>query len=79
MYTEERCLNNDENGILQHHKALGQVWIEMARDLADSLILPFNVSDYANVLQDMGDTLLLQFGKLMDDNDIKTGTPEYEH
>uniref|UniRef100_A0A914XCD2 Uncharacterized protein n=1 Tax=Plectus sambesii TaxID=2011161 RepID=A0A914XCD2_9BILA len=31
-------------------KALGSVWIEMARDLADSVVIPFNVQDYATFL-----------------------------
>lgn len=56
-----------------YHKAVGQVWLEMARNLADSLILPFNVTDFSNTLRDLAESLLSRFGKLMDDNGIKTG------
>lgn len=30
--------------------AMSQLWTEIARDLSDSLIIPFNVNDYATVL-----------------------------
>ncbi|XP_062588973.1 N-acetylated-alpha-linked acidic dipeptidase 2-like [Saccostrea cucullata] len=36
----------------QFHKAVGQVWAEFARNLADSLIIPFDVRDYARTLND---------------------------
>ena len=55
------------------HKAMGQVWAEMARHLSDSLILPFNVSDYAFVMDNMAKTLLKDFGSLMDSKGIETG------
>lgn len=45
----------------------------MARDLADSLILPFNVTDYSDALSDLSDTLLEQFETLMKDNGVNTG------
>ncbi|XP_060559269.1 N-acetylated-alpha-linked acidic dipeptidase 2-like [Ruditapes philippinarum] len=56
----------------KHHKALGQIWVEMARDLADSLILPFNVSDYSDALRDLSDNLLDHFGPLMTENNVNT-------
>nr|XP_022328754.1 N-acetylated-alpha-linked acidic dipeptidase 2-like [Crassostrea virginica] len=37
----------------QFHKAMGQIWGELARNLADSLIIPFDVRDYARILQDL--------------------------
>ena len=52
---------------------MGQVWAEMARHLSDSLILPFNVSDYAFVMDNMAKTLLKDFGSLMDSKGIETG------
>uniref|UniRef100_A0A914V839 Uncharacterized protein n=1 Tax=Plectus sambesii TaxID=2011161 RepID=A0A914V839_9BILA len=42
-----------ENIIDRGYKALtamSQLWTEVARDLADSLVIPFNVNDYATVL-----------------------------
>jgi hypothetical protein len=44
----------------------------MARDLADSLILPFNVSDYSDALRDLSDNLLDHFGPLMTENNVNT-------
>lgn len=35
----------------QTHKAMGQIWGELARNLADSLIIPFDVRDYSRVLE----------------------------
>ncbi|KAH7727902.1 N-acetylated-alpha-linked acidic dipeptidase 2 [Aphelenchoides avenae] len=32
--------------------AVGQLWLELARNLAESLIIPFNVEDYASQLED---------------------------
>ena len=32
---------------LQYHQAVARVGVEVVRSLADSLIIPFNVSDYA--------------------------------
>lgn len=60
--------------VFQYHTAVGQVWMEMTRQLADSLILPLNVSDLADVVTDLSNTLLDDFGELMDDNNVKTGT-----
>ena len=59
--------------MFQCHKAIGQVWAEMARNLADSTILPFNISDYATVMKTMVSSLMKGFGTLMRNNGIKTG------
>lgn len=32
--------------------AVGKIWLEMARDLADSLVLPFNLTDSAIFLEE---------------------------
>ena len=53
--------------------ATGQVWAEMARNLADSLIIPFNVSDYAVTMETMKTTLFTDFGQLMQQHGIDTG------
>lgn len=55
----------------KYHTAMGKIWSEVTRDLADSLLLPFNVSDYAAVLQDLGDTFISRFGKQMNDHGLK--------
>ena len=47
----------------------------MARNLADSLIIPFNVSDYTVTLNQMKTTLFKDFGTLMQQNKINTGKP----
>ena len=41
------------SALFQFHKAMGQIWGELARNLADSLIIPFDVRDYARILQDL--------------------------
>lgn len=45
----------------------------MARNLADSLIIPFQVEDYAKTLKDGVDTLENEFGLLMKKNGIELG------
>ena len=52
---------------------MGQVWAEMARHISDTLILPFNVSDYAFVMDNMVKTLLKDFGSQMENKGIDTG------
>ena len=52
---------------------MGQVWAEMARHISDSLIIPFNVSDYSVIMDSMAKTLLKTSGKLLKDNGIETG------
>lgn len=46
--------------------------MEVARDLSDSLILPFNVTDYSTVLKDLADSLILEFGQQLNDNGVDT-------
>lgn len=36
---------------------MGQLWGELARNLADSLIIPFDVRDYSRVLQGLVEQL----------------------
>lgn len=55
-----------------YHKAIGQIWAEMGRDLADSLILPFNVSDYSGVIKSIGKTFMQSFKQQMENNSIDT-------
>lgn len=45
----------------------------MARNLADSLIIPFQVEDYAKTLKDGVDNLENEFGLLMKKNGIELG------
>ncbi|WAR19930.1 NALD2-like protein [Mya arenaria] len=54
----------------KYHTAVGQVWIEMARQLSDEVILPFNVTDLTNVIEDQTDSLLDRFGQLLSDNQV---------
>lgn len=44
--------------------AMGQFWIELVRELADSLILPFDVSDYGVMLSEFVRRLDLQLRHL---------------
>ncbi|XP_060067563.1 putative N-acetylated-alpha-linked acidic dipeptidase [Ylistrum balloti] len=55
----------------KHHKALGQVVSEVCRNLADSLIIPFDVNDFADQLENMVSSLDNEYGKLLRDNGVR--------
>ncbi|KAK3092472.1 hypothetical protein FSP39_003224 [Pinctada imbricata] len=55
------------------HTAVGQTWAEIARNLADSLIIPFNVMDYAIALESLVDQLFADYGPKMESNGIRFG------
>ena len=63
--------------ITQYHKAIGQIWTEMARDLADSLIIPFNISDYSSTITSIGKTFMDSFREIMNNRGIDTGKQVY--
>lgn len=46
----------------QYHRSVGQVAAEVVRSLADSLIIPFNISDYAWGLEMNRQTLDTEVG-----------------
>ncbi|XP_064600785.1 uncharacterized protein LOC135466961 [Liolophura sinensis] len=48
-----------------YHTAVAKFWAEIARNLAESLILPFNVSDYGVALGNFRTTLYKDYGSLM--------------
>ena len=50
--------------------AMGQFWGETVRDLADSLILPLNMSTYASLLNTFIKQLDAGYGELMRNNSI---------
>lgn len=52
---------------------MGQTWSEIARSLADSLIIPFKVQDYADKLDNLVKQLDADFGDLMRRNGIQFG------
>ncbi|KAH3853003.1 N-acetylated-alpha-linked acidic dipeptidase 2-like [Dreissena polymorpha] len=56
----------------QYHRAVGQVWLEMARNLADSLIIPFKVTNYANTLNTMTEEFLNSFKTALEEQHINT-------
>ncbi|KAL3873958.1 hypothetical protein ACJMK2_037033 [Sinanodonta woodiana] len=56
----------------KYHRAVGQIWAEMARNLADTVIIPFNVSDYSRTLQKLTETLLKEYNKTLSANGINT-------
>ncbi|KAK3598383.1 hypothetical protein CHS0354_034557 [Potamilus streckersoni] len=56
----------------KYHTAVGQIWAEMARNLADTVIIPFNVSDYSRTLQELTQTLLKDYNKTLLANGINT-------
>ncbi|XP_030854988.1 N-acetylated-alpha-linked acidic dipeptidase 2-like [Strongylocentrotus purpuratus] len=52
------------------HQAMARVYLELSRDLADSLILPFGCVDYAAKLQQAAQGLESNFGEKMAQNGI---------
>lgn len=63
--------------MFQCHRASGQVWAEVARNLADSLVIPFKIQDYANKLRDGVEELDRNLGSLMRRNGIQTGNEHH--
>lgn len=60
--------------VLQHHRAVGQVWAEVARDLADTTIIPLDVMNFAREVKKLVDVLKKDFGDILRKNGIKFGT-----
>ncbi|WAR23314.1 NALD2-like protein [Mya arenaria] len=58
--------------IMDRGRAVGQVWLEMIRQLSDDLILPFNVTDLVSTVSEQTASLLQRFGKVMHENGIQT-------
>ena len=57
----------------RYHKAVTQVLAELLRDLSDSLFIPFNLLDYAQVLKDLYVTLLVHTESVLRNNGIDIG------
>ncbi|OWF52174.1 putative N-acetylated-alpha-linked acidic dipeptidase [Mizuhopecten yessoensis] len=55
----------------KHHETLGQIVSEICRNLADSLIIPFDVIDFAKQLEQLVRVLDKDYGKLLRDNGIR--------
>ncbi|KAL5009287.1 hypothetical protein ScPMuIL_014868 [Solemya velum] len=55
----------------EFHSAVGKVCGEILRSLSDSVILPFNMSDYADKLTDMYDSLNTTHGDTLRQRDIR--------
>ena len=55
------------------HVTVAQLWAEMARHLADSLVLPLNAVDYAHSLKEFLDQLATAFGDKMENNGVALG------
>lgn len=57
----------------QHHQATGQVWAEMARTLADTMIIPLDVVNFSNELISLANTLDNDYGTMLRNNSITFG------
>lgn len=55
------------------HQSVARVMLEFSRDLADSVILPFGVLDYANKLKSSIDNIEDEYGAKMAAQDITFG------
>jgi uncharacterized short protein YbdD (DUF466 family) len=56
--------------------ALSRVWAELARRLADSVLLPFGVSDYAKAVRGYLGQLEAGYGNLMTSRGLNTSLGE---
>ena len=56
--------------MLQYHKATTQVWAELARNLADSYILPFDVESFATAIESYALLVEFKHGSLMRDHGL---------
>ncbi|XP_071164480.1 N-acetylated-alpha-linked acidic dipeptidase 2-like [Mytilus edulis] len=54
----------------KHHQATGQVWAEMARTLADTMIIPLDVVNFSNELISLVNTLDNDYGTMLRNNNI---------
>ncbi|XP_052057708.1 N-acetylated-alpha-linked acidic dipeptidase 2-like [Mytilus californianus] len=54
----------------KHHQATGQVWAEMARSLADTMIIPLDVVNFANELLSLVNTLDDDYGTMLRNHSI---------
>ena len=57
----------------QYHRAIAQYSGEITRRLADSLILPFNVSAYGSAIQSYVNALETAYRELIVANDLMEG------
>ena len=54
-------------------KAVGQVWGELGRNLADSLIVPLDANEYAASLKKFIADMLAKYGEKLMQHDINIG------
>lgn len=62
------CVNE-----LQRSQAVGRLWAEMARSLADRLILPLNARTYGEMVITFVNDLEKGYGSLMTENGVNLG------
>ncbi|XP_052768722.1 N-acetylated-alpha-linked acidic dipeptidase 2-like isoform X2 [Mya arenaria] len=60
----------------QYHLACGRVWLEMARHLADTLVIPFNVTRYSDKLEELTKTFVDTYKTQLEEKDIQTSLLE---
>lgn len=56
-----------------HHRAVTQLWAEIAYNLTESVVLPMDIEWYATYLQESFDTIESQYGKQLKDNGASLG------
>ncbi|XP_071103216.1 N-acetylated-alpha-linked acidic dipeptidase 2-like [Haliotis cracherodii] len=60
------AVKNFVDGNFTYHRALGQLWVALALELTESVILPFNLSDYAETLTRLQAQLVADKGDILD-------------
>lgn len=57
----------------QHYQATARVWAEMARALSDTMVIPFDVVNFANELLSLVNTLDEDYGTMLRNQSIIFG------
>ena len=73
MYETFHLVSEIMDPSFEYHLAVSRVWAEMARNLADSLILPFNCTDYTANLEKSVKTLKEDYEEKMNQKGITFG------
>ncbi len=61
----------------KYHRAITQMWADMTLTLADSVILPMDITGYATYLKEAFTDIKTRYGKKLSDNSANLGAKIY--
>ena len=73
MHETHHLLENILDIGFVHHRAVTQLWAEIAHNLTESVVLPMDIEWYATYLQESFNDVEVQYGKQLSDNDVSLG------